>query len=280
MLIDWFTVGAQALNFLVLVWLMKRFLFKPVLLAIDKREKRIEAELSDAASKMAGADREREELRKKQAEVEGSRAAILKQATDEAETERRRLIDVARKAAEALETVQQAALVTEAQELRLSVRLRTEEEVFAIARKALRDLASTSLEERFGAVFTGRLRQLAGPDKAGLENALKTATVSSPALVRSAFALPAEERATIQNALNETFSADVHVRFESAPTLVCGIELASGGFKVGWTIDGYLTSLEESVSALLKEKPAEGVLPKKAEEAPRDSGPARVAVQP
>src|ERR1035441_6695689 len=39
MLIDWFTVGAQALNFLVLVWLMKRFLYKPILDAIDEREK-------------------------------------------------------------------------------------------------------------------------------------------------------------------------------------------------------------------------------------------------
>ncbi len=48
MLIDWFTVGAQALNFLILVWLMKRFLYKPILNAIDAREKKIAAELADA----------------------------------------------------------------------------------------------------------------------------------------------------------------------------------------------------------------------------------------
>jgi F-type H+-transporting ATPase subunit b len=51
MLIDWFTVGAQALNFLVLVWLMKRFLYKPILDAIDEREKRIAAELANADAK-------------------------------------------------------------------------------------------------------------------------------------------------------------------------------------------------------------------------------------
>ena len=55
MLIDWFTVGAQALNFLILVWLMKRFLYKPVLHAIDEREKRIAAELADAAAQKADA---------------------------------------------------------------------------------------------------------------------------------------------------------------------------------------------------------------------------------
>ena len=41
MTIDWFTVGAQIVNFIVLVWLLKRFLYKPVLAAIDAREKRI-----------------------------------------------------------------------------------------------------------------------------------------------------------------------------------------------------------------------------------------------
>ena len=41
MLIDWFTVGAQVLNFLILVWLLKHFLYKPILNAIDAREKRI-----------------------------------------------------------------------------------------------------------------------------------------------------------------------------------------------------------------------------------------------
>ena len=37
MLIDWFTVGAQALNFLILIWLLKRFLYRPVLAAIEAR---------------------------------------------------------------------------------------------------------------------------------------------------------------------------------------------------------------------------------------------------
>ena len=57
MLIDWFTVGAQTLNFLILVWLLKRFLYKPILNAIDAREKRIAAELADADVKKAEAEK-------------------------------------------------------------------------------------------------------------------------------------------------------------------------------------------------------------------------------
>ena len=51
--IDWFTVVAQAINFLILVWLLKRFLYKPILHAIDEREKGIAAQLAQAEAKKA-----------------------------------------------------------------------------------------------------------------------------------------------------------------------------------------------------------------------------------
>ncbi|HUE86014.1 MAG TPA: hypothetical protein VMO26_08050 [Vicinamibacterales bacterium] len=69
--------------------------------------------------------------------------------------------------------------------------------------------------------------------------------------MRSAFELPTPQRAAIQNALNEAFSAEVHVRFETASDLISGIELATTGQKVGWSIDDYLGSLEKSVAALV-----------------------------
>ena len=72
--------------------------------------------------------------------------------------------------------------------------------------------------------------------------------------MRSAFDLPAAQRAAIQKALNETFSAEVHVRFETAPDLVSGIELTTNGQKIAWSIADYLASLEKGVGELLKEK--------------------------
>jgi F-type H+-transporting ATPase subunit b len=72
--------------------------------------------------------------------------------------------------------------------------------------------------------------------------------------VRSTFDLPAEQRAAIQNALNETFSADIRVRFETAPELISGIELTTNGQKVGWSISDYLASLENGIDELLKKK--------------------------
>ena len=252
MLIDWFTVGAQALNFLILVWLMKRFLYKPILNAIDEREKKVAAELANADKKKAEAQKESDEFKRKNEEFDQQRAALLSKATDEAKAERQRLLEEARKAADALSAKRQETLRNDAHNLSQAISRRTQQEVFAIARKTLTDLATTSLEERLGEVFTRRLREMDGQTKAGLEKALKTA--SDPALVRSAFDLPAEQRAAIQNALNETFSAEIHVRFETAPDLISGIELSTNGQKVAWSIADYLSSLEKGVEELLKEK--------------------------
>src|SRR5271170_2562372 len=193
MLIDWFTVCAQALNFLILVWLMKRFLYKPILHAIDEREKRIATELANADAKKADAQKERDDFQHKNAEFDQQRAALMSKATAEAQAERQRLLDEARKAAVALSSKQQETFQDEERNLHQAIIHRTQQEVFAIARKALTDLATTSLEERLGEVFTRRLREMESQAKAGLGEALKTA--SDPAVVRSAFDLPAEQRA-------------------------------------------------------------------------------------
>jgi len=252
MLIDWFTVGAQVLNFVILVWLMKRFLYKPILNAIDAREKRIAAQITDADTKKAEAKKERDEFEQKNEEFDQQRAALLKKATDEATAERLRLLDDARKAADALSAKRQETLRADAKNLNQAISRRTQQEVFAIARKALTDLATTGLEQRLGEVFTRRLRELDGEAKTKLAAALKTAP--DPALVRSAFDLPAEQRAAIQTALNETFAADIPLRFETVPDVVSGIELTTNGQKVAWSIADYLTSLEKGVSELLKAK--------------------------
>jgi F-type H+-transporting ATPase subunit b len=252
MLIDWFTVTAQVVNFLILVWLLKRFVYKPILHAVDAREKRIAKELADADTKKTEAEKEREKFQKKNEAFDQQRDELLSKAKDEAKAERQRLLDEARQAADALRAKRQDALKREQQSLNDEITRRTREEVLAIARKTLTDLAGTSLEERMSEVFTRRLRELNNEAKEGLAKALKTS--SDPVLVRSAFELPSEQRAAIQHALNETFSAEIQVRFETAPDVISGIELTANGRKVAWSIADYLASLEKSVGELLKEQ--------------------------
>lgn len=261
MLIDWFTVGAQALNFLILVWLMKRYLYQPILDAIDARESRIAAELADAHTMKAEAGKERAEFEHRNERFDQERATLLIQACDEAEAQRKQLFDEARAAAGTLSAERQAALSNEARDLSQAIRHQTREEVFAIARKVLADLAAASLEERMSEVFIQRLLALDGEAKAQLAAALQTAT--DTVQVRSTFELPQAQREAIQQALNEISPAEIHVRFETAPHLVSGIELATTGQKLAWSIDDYLGSLEKSITALVEKRaqPSRSVRP-------------------
>jgi F-type H+-transporting ATPase subunit b len=251
MLIDWFTVGAQALNFIILVWLLKRFLYKPILNAIDAREKLIAAKLADAAAKEAEAQKERDEFQHKNEAFDKQRAALMSEATDEATAEGHKLLDEARNAANALSAKRQETLRSDAHSLNQALRRRTQQEVFAIARRTLTDLAGASLEERVGDVFIHRLRAMDGKVKETFALALETA--SGPALVRSAFDLPDKQRAAIQKSFDDTFSTQIQIRFETAPDLVSGIELSANGQKLAWSIADYLASLEKGVGDLLKE---------------------------
>lgn len=251
MLIDWFTIVAQVFNFLLLVWLMKRFLYKPILQAIDAREQRIAKALADADAKMDQAQKKSEAFKRKNEAFDQQRSTLLSQAKAEAHAEGQRLLDEARQAAEVLHAKQQEAMEREQQFLHDQITRRTREEVFAIARKTLTDLAGTTLEERISEVFRRRLAELDDEAKNGFATILQTS--SDPLLVRSAFTLPAEQKTAIQQALNKTFATEKDVRFETAPDLISGIELTANGRKVAWSIAHYLQALEKSIGELVQE---------------------------
>ena len=270
MLIDWFTVGAQALNFLILVWVLKHFLYKPILNAIDAREKRIAAELADADAKKSEAQKERDDFRARTRPSMNSAALCLSKATDEAKTEHERLLDEARKEADSLRASQATRVEKRSSEAgqgdhasgRATKSLPSRARRLRISPPSVSKSAWERCSRAACAKWTAKAKETLGA-------ALKTST--DPAVVRSAFEMPAEQRATIQNALNETFSAEIRVRFETAPDAICGIELTANGQKIGWSIAEYLTSLDQKVGALLDARCAEARPAAEAEHAGAES---------
>jgi F-type H+-transporting ATPase subunit b len=275
--IHWFTVLAQAVNFLILVWLLQRFLYKPVLHAIDEREKGIAARIAQYEADKTEAQKERDDFQHKNEAFDRERAALLKKATDDATSTRQRLLDDARKDADSLRTKRQEALRSDFHNLSGEIVRRTRTEVFAIARKTLADLAATSLEERMAGVFVQRLRSLTGSAKEQLAGALTSS--AGPAHLRSAFDLPPPQRAAIESAIKETFSSPTGVQFETAPEVVSGIELSVNGQKVSWSIADYLTALEKSTDELLGKDDAADAKPTPEEATPASRGP-EVAAKP
>lgn len=258
MLIDWFTVCAQAINFLILVWLMKRFLYKPILNAIDAREKKIAAELADADAKRAEAQTERDQFQEKNEQFEQLRLGMLNKAQDDARAEREKLFDEARQAADQLRAKTKERFALDAENLKQSIAHRTQQEVFAIARKTLSDLASVSLEEQVTVAFIRRITEMDSNTRASLvagssaissvgSSAGSAAAPSLIATVRSAFDLSAEQRAAIESALNRALSMPVQLSFETDPDLISGIELVANGQSIAWNISDYLKAMEKVI---------------------------------
>lgn len=247
--IDWFTVGAQTLNFLILVWLMQRFLYKPILRAIDAREKMIAVKLAEADLIKSEAQKERDAFRKKNAEFDQQYASLQKQMNNEMESERLQLLVEARKAAAALSAKLMETMRNDMRNLHQAVSRRVQQEVFAIARKTLADLAATSLEERMVDVFLRQMHAMSDKDKEEMKAGFNV--TSGPAIVRSAFDLPTAQRNAIESVIKDMIAVETPIRFETAPDLVSGIELTANGRKISWNIAAYLLLLEKGVGEVL-----------------------------
>ena len=248
MLIDWFTTVAQVLNFLILVFLMKRFLYQPILRSIDNREKAISLRITDADLKKTEAQKESEDLKKKNADFDRQRAGLLQQATVEADSQKERLLNDAKNEVLAMTKKRQEALKAEEKNLQETIVLRAQNEVFAIARKALRDLADATLEERMVQLFIRRLGQLSPEEKIKMSTALKS--LNNPLLVHSAFILSPEQMKMVEGAVHQALGTTKPIQFETAPDLISGIELLANGQKVSWTIAEYLSKLKSSFAEL------------------------------
>lgn len=147
MLIDWFTVVAQIVNFLVLVGLMKHFLYGRLVQAIDAREQRISTRLAEAEKKNHDADDRVEAARVEADRVRQQREQTIAEARSEADREHKEMLQKARDSVRALETKWHEDLDREKAAFLDEIRSRATTEVLAIARRALADLAGADLEQ-------------------------------------------------------------------------------------------------------------------------------------
>jgi F-type H+-transporting ATPase subunit b len=258
MLIDWFTVVAQIINFLILVYLLKRFLYKPIINAIDEREKRIASQLEDAAKEKAEATEEKEKYKEMNRDLSYKKGALLKEAQSAAETEHQRLLTNAKEEYAQLRKKLNEALSDEQAKIQHDLKRRTQQEVFDIARKVLTDLADTSLESQIVDIF---LKKLKGLKKKEAQQLLSNLNKSNLLTIRSAFQLSKDQQRAIIHALQEVAGKELSFRFHTSAEEVGGIELYSGGYKLAWTITEYLDSLEKRIAEIAEVPPGVKLLP-------------------
>lgn len=255
MQIDWFTFGAQIVNFLILVALLKKFLYRPILNAMQEREANIALRLEEADRKSEEAAKAAAEYAAKMQHLESTREDLLAEASRDVDQWREDSLRQARHDVDETRTEWQKALQRERRQFLGELRERAVRQVHAITRQTLLNLADSSLEERVTAVFLEYLQQLDADQLTKFRRVV--VDHPGPVTIRSAFPLSDEAQATIRQTLSETFHSQLSTDYEVAPDLICGIELTAGDHKLSWNIDEYLENLEQTFSiALEHELPA------------------------
>lgn len=251
MSIDWFTFSAQIINFLVLVWLLKRFLYGPIIRAMDQREAKIASRVQEAEDARDASDRQAAGFRQKTEELEHTREQLLAEAGTEVEQWRDEHIRRARAEVDDARDDWFRSLAREQQSFKQELRRRAASHVQQISRHVLSELSTADLERQATNVFLDRLCQLEAGRKTEIADAIRTSKHN--VFIESAFELPAADRDRITGIVREQLVAGIDIEFRVRPELICGIELQTAGYKVSWSVGESLESLEEEFARTLDE---------------------------
>lgn len=243
MLLDGFTVVAQIINFLILVYLLRRLLYGPIMRVMREREARAAAQLEEAAALKQDARREAESYRQQQDDLAQQREALLSAAKEEAESQRKALTQQARQEIEGARANWYAGIEAERRAFMQEFRHGVIKQACRVSRRLLHDLADADLEQEVIAVFVRRLEGITPDERQALVDAAHKAEHSL--VIRSAFTLDAEQQQQILDAVQGITGFEMNARFEILADLVCGVEIIIHDYKLAWSLDHYLTGLED-----------------------------------
>lgn len=242
------TVGIQILNFVIFVWILKKLLYKPVLNAMNERERIIASRLEDAREQAENARKEVSAYRQKNEEFDRQVESMLAEAREKAENLRKELSKEARGEIDDSKRRWFEQVEGERKSFHVDVRKETVSQFNELARKVFKDLADAELEERVAKTFINKLKNLDDAEKENLSKAK-----SSDLLVECAFDLSDSLRKDITKAISEVAGSKkkFEVKFETNDELTCGLQLKIGGWAILWSLDSYLNALEEDLDAEL-----------------------------
>jgi len=249
-MIDWFTVAAQIVNFLVLVALLKHFLYGPLVHAMDEREEKIAQRLQEAEDKAQQAEKEAEDYRRKQRELDERRDSMLDEARQEADEERKQRVKQARDEAQALSREWRSSVERERDAFLGEAREALSRHALAIARKVLADLADARLEQAAVRSFAARLDDMSEDERKALQESV--AAADGKVVVRTAFDLADDEQQGIAAAIHKQTGTDASLEVESSDDVIAGLELRMAGRKLAWSLGDYVGAAADEIERRLQ----------------------------
>lgn len=247
--IDWFTFIAQIVNFLILLALLKRFLFGPLRNIMDKREQMVTSRLEEARQKLEEAEEKDRIYQSKLDDFKAQKEEMMSKARHEVEEAKKEMLHQARTEIDTIQEKWEESLEAERETFFDELYRQTADNIIELLDRLVKDLANSSLEEQAVHKFVEQLRNL---DKKEEKRALQSAMDSGKGELKiiSSFALFDEQKRLIEHTLKEVFTADINYIFSVSSLLGFGIEIRAEGWKMGWNAKIYLDDLKKNVANL------------------------------
>lgn len=242
MTFDWWTFGLQTVNAVVLVWLLARFLFRPVSRIMAERQAAAHAALDEAGAARDAARAALSEAQAQRNSIARERAALIAAAEDEAAARKRELLDAARAEADKTRAEAEADIARQRKAERQS--WQSEAGVLAV------DMAGRLLDRLPGgaraADFADGLAEAVGRLPG---TTLARIGTDGPVTLRAARDLTDAERGLVEDRLSGVLGHPVALRFETDPELIAGLELVTPHAVVRNTFRADLDRIAERMTA-------------------------------
>lgn len=247
--IDWFTVAAQAINFLILVGLLKHFLYGPIVRAMDEREERIAGRLEDAEREHREADEQRQQLERERSNLEERREEILAGARKEADEQREQALRDAREEARRRREAWDRELVGHGQDVVEELLGLMGDRLSDGLRAAFSELADADVQTAAVARFVHELGELEGTRRDELEEAFADDDLA----VHLAREPSDQQRTELLQALADLGADRQRVDFVVDDALIGGVEVRAGGRRVAWSLRRFIEDADEAMQSFIRE---------------------------
>lgn len=243
---DWSTLALQTVNFAILVWLLRRFLYQPVLRMVDARRAEIEKRYADAQAAAAKAKDALAAIEAERAGIAGEHAAALRSAAVEAEAAAAaRHAQAEREAAALLDSARRAIAAERDRAVAETRRIALD----LAAEMASRLLTETPTELRTEAWLERIQQHLVSLPDAEREGLVRQLVDGAALKVVTAAALPSDAADTWRRRLRQTLGDRIALAFEADPRLIAGAELHFPNAVLRFSWESALAGMRSEIEA-------------------------------
>ncbi len=252
MSIDWFTFFAQIINFLILVAILRWFLYDPIVNAMQQREQRVADQLNKAEQQRTEAETLVQRYEMEQRALDEQRESLLKEARSEAQQQRARWIKESRTEVDQKRAEWFHTLDREREAIFGEFRRQLSQLTFDAARHTLTELADVDLEERIVQDFADRIQRLDEEQREQIQAHLERG--EADVILRSVFQLSEAAQDRLTAAVRSSFGYTGTISFETSADLICGMELDVNGFCFGWNASEIVQRLEHDFDERMRQQ--------------------------